>query len=111
MSVIPGEKEPYRRWYTADVNDPRIDLELLLLASSAHDVSAKLMRGENTFSDDELIIPGELNYRCWLHGYEPIAILITGMPVRLIAGMDAVMDEALASKFVKRADLGCVKFC
>ena len=63
MSVIPGEKEPHKRWHTADVNDARIDLELLLLASSAHDVFAKLMRAENTFSDDELIILGELNYR------------------------------------------------
>lgn len=103
MSVIPGEDEPHRRWHTADVRKARVDLELLLLACNAHGVFAKLMRGENIFSADELIILGELNYRCWLQGYEPIAILITGMPVRLKSQMDAVLDDALASKIVKVA--------
>ncbi|MGO1968906.1 hypothetical protein ACTXN6_11745, partial [Corynebacterium casei] len=104
MSVIPSEVEPHRRWHTADVHDARADLELLLLASNAHDVFAKLMRGEKTFSAEEIITLGELNFRCWLQGYEPIAILISGMPVRLNTGMDAVLDEALASKIVKRAE-------
>lgn len=104
MSVIPKEDEPHRRWHTADVRKARADLELLILACNAHGVFANLMRGENTFSADELIILGELNYRCWLQGYEPIAILIAGMPVRLNSQMDAVLDEALASKIVKRAE-------
>ena len=104
MSVIPGEDVAHRRWHTADVRKARAHLELLLLACNAHGVFAKLMRGENTFSTDELIILGELNYRCWLQGYEPIAILISGMPVRLDLHVDAVLDEALASKIVKRAE-------
>lgn len=103
-SKIPGEDEPHRRWHNVDPIHGRMDLEVLILASRSHRAVVKLIQKAKHFNKDEMLTLAELNFRCWLQGYEPVALLIAGQPVRLNGAIDRVLDEALRAKIFQIAE-------
>lgn len=90
-------------WNKVDPLRGRMDLEVLILTSKSHRSVAKLIQGAEDFTIEEMLALGELNFRCWLQGYEPVAVLLVGHPVRMHGVIRNVLDEALAEKIFASA--------
>lgn len=105
MSVVPGPDEPRRRWQNTDPFLARMDLELLIMASKSTSAVAKLILGTDDLTQDEIITLGELNFRCWLQGYEPAILLFSEMPVQWYAPFDQILDDRLISRILRNAGM------
>ncbi|ANR62860.1 hypothetical protein C627_09525 [Corynebacterium glutamicum ZL-6] len=101
MSVVPGLNEPHRRWNTTDTQLARMDFELLVLASKSYAAVLKLINHEEKLTTDEIISLGELNFRCWIQGYEPLVLFTAKRPIKWYRSMDSILNDELIAKISK----------
>ncbi|MGP6173595.1 hypothetical protein [Corynebacterium sp. A21] len=73
------------------------------MASKSTSAVATLILGSDDLTKDEIISLGELNFRCWLQGYEPAILLVNEMPVRLHGISDQILDEEFISDVLRNA--------
>lgn len=97
VSEVPGPGQPLRTWDGTDPRAAAADAQVLIKASGSTVAIRKLIAGEQSLSDVELIALGQLNSRCHLQGYEPMTLLWTD-GARLHPAIPPLLGKECGSK-------------